>query len=99
LNYKKLRLWYVITITSSVVLGVMMVPVLLLTYNSVTLIICLTSFLFTLYSLWVVHSLRNEIKGNTLPGQHHSPPPVYQASFTNSNYYPGSNSDKELLKM
>jgi len=88
LNYKKLRTWYVITITMAIVLGIVSIPAVVTMYNGMSLLFFSWNLAFTVYSLWIVHLLRNEIKADSLPGQYNysQAPPAYQASFTNSNY-------------
>jgi len=99
LHYKKLRLWYVVTVTYATIMVVLFGPVFLFSAvqpEVITLVVF--SFIFTLYSLFVVHQLRNEIKANSLPrvvqlrGQHPA-----EADYPPAYPYPSN--EKDFMKI
>jgi uncharacterized membrane protein len=98
LNYKKLRLWYVVTATYCTIMVVLFGPVLLYSrMQSQVVIMFIGTFFFTLYSLFVVHKLRNEIKTNTLPRVqfHQHPLPPFDAPPD----YPYPANEKQFMKI
>jgi len=103
LNYKKLRLWYIVTATYSAVLAVILIPTFFVceTISLEVILIVALCYAFTGYSLHVVHLLRNEIKKNSLPtivagGHMMASPPPYDASFHN---VPLGGNEKQFMQI
>ncbi|ODN03037.1 hypothetical protein Ocin01_03670 [Orchesella cincta] len=71
-QYKRLRIWFIITVTLSLVgLVAYMGEIMRNPDFAGTSTIFIVNFVFTLYSLWVVHALIKEIKTH---GVHHPVP-------------------------
>jgi len=70
-QYKRLRIWFIITITLSLVGLVAYVGELMRNPDFAGTYIFIVNFAFTIYSLWVVYGLIREIKSN---GVHHPVP-------------------------
>jgi hypothetical protein len=68
-NYKRCRIWYIITITVCMTGMYFFIPGVFFTDDSAFfIVIFLMSYCFTVYSVWVVHSVMLELKAE---GLHH----------------------------
>ncbi|OXA41861.1 uncharacterized protein LOC110859874 [Folsomia candida] len=66
-NYKRCRIWYIITITICLTGFYFFIPGVIFTDENFSFIsIFIVSYLFTLYSVWVVHSFMKELKSTGL---------------------------------
>jgi hypothetical protein len=66
-NYKRCKIWYIITVTVCLTGFYFFIPGVIFTEESYYFVsIFIASYLFTCYSVWVVHSFMKELKAEGL---------------------------------